>query len=202
MSLSTIIQRIEADADGARQKILAQAEAEADRLRAEARQAAEQEADAIRQRADDDLESFRQKHMAAAQLQARNRRADNRQRLLNDVRDRALERVLDCDDEQFAAMMTGILLSINEDQAAEVVPADADRDRLSQAFLDDVNARLKQQQRALRYAPASRTAPIARGCVIDFQDFDINVSFENLLAGLWEQTKHEVSAQLFGNGNH
>ncbi len=202
MSLSTIIQKIDTEAGASRQKILAQANAEVERILQQAHIEAEQEAADILQRADNDLQSFTQKQTAAAQLQSRNQKLENRQRLLNDVRVRALERILACDDTQFAAIMKTVLLSVAEVQTGEIIPAEADAALFSKEFLADINAELEQQKRTLHYTLLSQASAIPRGCIIDFQDFEMNYSLENILAGLWEQMKHEVSAQLFNDGNN
>ncbi len=202
MSLSTIIQKIEAEAEASRRKILAQAEADAEAILEEARTDAEQEAVDILRRTDADLLSFTQKQTASAQLQVRNQKLENRQRILNDVRTRALEVILACDEAHFAAIMKAALLSVDEELAGEIIPAEADTTFFSEKFLADINAELQQQKRALQYTLSSQVSAIPRGCIIDFHDFEMNYSLENILAGLWEQTKHEVSAQLFDDGNN
>jgi vacuolar-type H+-ATPase subunit E/Vma4 len=202
MSLATIIQKIDAEAEASRQKLLAQAQKEAERIVEQGRGEAEQEAAKILQRADNDLQSFRNKQLATAQLQVRNRRLENRQRFLNDVRAQALERILACDDTRYRTIIKTLLLSIQEEQPGEILPAKADKKLFSKAFLEEINAELKKQKRRLRFNASSKTVDIPRGCVVDFQDFEINYSLEYILADLWEQIKHEVSAQLFDDGNH
>jgi V/A-type H+-transporting ATPase subunit E len=202
MSLATIIQKIDAEAEASRQKILTQANAEAERIREQARTDAEREASDIRQQADHDLQSFTQKQLASAQLQARNRKMENRQEVLRDVYERALERILACEETQFEAVMKAILLTVTEERAGKIIPAKSDRSFFSKAFLEGINTELKTQKRSLRYTRSSKTATIPRGCIIDFQDFEMNYSLANILADLWEQMKPEVSAQLFSDGNH
>ncbi len=202
MSLSTIIQKIDAEAGASRQKILAQANTETERILQQARADAEHEAADIFQRTDNDLQSFTQKQTAAAQLQSRNQKLENRQRLLNDVRVRALERIVACDDTQFAAIMKTVLLSVEEEQAGEIIPAESDAALFSEKFMAGINAELKKQKRTLHYTLSSQVSAIPRGCIIDFQDFEMNYSLENILADLWEQMKHEVSVQLFDDGNN
>ena len=202
MSLSTIIQKIHAEAEASRQKILAQAHTEAERIREQASVEAEQEATEILQRADNDLVGVTQKQMAAAQLHARNQKLENRQRMLDDVYAGALERILACDDDRFTTIMRTVLLSVDEEYAGEIIPSEADAALFSEKFLTDLNAALTKQKRILRYTLSGQTAAIPRGCIIDFQEFEMNYSLENIFAGLWEPMKHEVSAQLFGDGNH
>jgi vacuolar-type H+-ATPase subunit E/Vma4 len=202
MSLSTIIQKIDAEAEASRQKLLAQAHAEAERIIEQARADAEQEAADILQRGENDLQSFTQKQTAAAMLQVRNRKLENRQQLLEDVLAQALQQILACDDTQFKAVMKTILLSVAEEQAGKIFPAKADKKLFSKEFIEEINTELKKNKRKLQFTVASQTSGIPRGCVIDFQDFEMNYSLENILAHLWEQVKHEVSAQLFGDGNN
>lgn len=202
MSLSTIIQKIDAEAEASRQKLLAQAHAEAERILERANADAEQEAADIHQRSENDLQSFAQKQTAVAMLQARNRKLENRQQLLNDVFAQALQQILACDNTQFKAIMKTILLSVGEEQAGTILPAKADKKLFSKEFIEEINAELKKKKRKLQFNVSSQTSAIPRGCVIDFQDFEMNYSLENILASLWEQMKHEVSAQLFGDGNN
>jgi vacuolar-type H+-ATPase subunit E/Vma4 len=98
--------------------------------------------------------------------------------------------------------MKTILLSVGEEQTGAILPAKADKKLFSKEFLEEINAELKKKKRKLQFNVSSQTSTIPRGCVIDFQDFEMNYSLENILANLWEQIKHEVSAQLFGDGNN
>jgi V/A-type H+/Na+-transporting ATPase subunit E len=202
MSLATILQKIDAEAEASVQKILAQANAEAARIVEQAQVEAEAEAAAIVQRADEDARSFAQRQLAAAQLQARNQKLEHRQRMLEDVRARALKRILACDDAQFTTMMRAVLLAVDEEQAGEIVPAEADAALLSDEFLADLKAALKKQNRKLRYTRSARTAAIPRGVIIDFHDFELDFALENILAGVWAQIKPDVAAQLFDHGKN
>jgi vacuolar-type H+-ATPase subunit E/Vma4 len=153
------------------------------------------EAEAVQQ-----LDRFRATFHSKAEWQLR--AAMNRQQLLEDVLAQALQQILACDDTQFKAVMKTILLSVTEEQAGKILPAKADKKLFSKEFIEEINTELKKNKRKLQFKVASQTSAIPRGCVIDFQDFEMNYSLENILAHLWEQVKHEVSAQLFGDGNN
>ena len=71
MSLATIIQKIDYKAEASRQKLLAQANTKAERILERGRVDAEQEAVQVRQHAEEDLQSFKNKQIATAQLQVR-----------------------------------------------------------------------------------------------------------------------------------
>jgi V/A-type H+-transporting ATPase subunit E len=202
MSLATIIQKIDAEAEASRQKLLAQAHAESERILEQGRVDAEQEAVQIRQHAEEDLQSFTNKRLATAQLQMRNQQLENRQRLLNEVFSNALEKILACDESQYITILKTILLSVTEERQGEILPAEADVALITEDFIAAINAELKEKKRKLSYRLSSKTAQMSRGCLIDFHDFEINYSLENILAGMWEQMKTEVSARLFGNGNN
>jgi len=202
MSLATIIQKIDAEAEASRQKLLAQANTEAEHILEQGRVDAEQEAVQIHQQAEEDLQSFKNKQIATAQLQVRNQQLENRQRLLNEVFSNTLERILACDESQYTAILKTILLSVAEERQGEILPAEADSALITEDFINAINADLKEKKSKLSYRLSSQTAQMSRGCLIDFQDFEINYSLENILAGVWEQMKTEVSARLFGNGNN
>ena len=205
MSLATIIQKIDTEAEASRQKLLAQANTEAERILEQGRVDAEQEAVQVRQHAEEDLQSFKNKQIATAQLQVRNQQLENRQRLLNEVFSETPglpERILACDESQYTAILKTILLSVTEEGQGEILPAEADAALITQDFINAINAELQKKKSRLSYRLSSQTAQMSRGCLIDFQDFEINYSLENILAGMWEQIKIEVSARLFDNGNN
>lgn len=202
MSLSTILQKIDDEAEASGQKLIEQARAEGAKILAQSRAEAEQEAAQILQQSDVELQNFYHRQKAAALLQVRKQKLDQRQHVLDSVFDKALARICACPADQYLAMLKHILLKITEEQPGQIRVAEGDQGIITPQFIDAVNHDLTQQQRALRFQLASATATIPKGCIVDFGDFEMNFSFEILLADLWEGLKHEVSAQLFGDGKN
>jgi V/A-type H+/Na+-transporting ATPase subunit E len=202
MSLSTILKKIDDEADAYGQKLVEQARAEGEKLLAHNRAEAKQEAEQILRQAEIELQNLNNKQKATTLLQVRKQKLDNRQRLLDEIFVKALARIRACQPDQYKAIIKQILLSIAEEQPGQIRLAEPDQGIITKKFLDDVNTDLAKQKRALRFQLAPEAAVIGKGCIVDFGDFEMNFSFETLLTDLWENLKSEVSAQLFGDGSN
>lgn len=206
MSLASIIQKIDAEAEAYGQKLIDNANAEAERIRAQGRRQAEAEAEQILAHTEEELRNFRNKQMATRQLRMRKEKLDNRQRILEDVFTKAVEQLLSSDPEQYRAMLRNILLSVDEERSGSIIASKADKAVITREFVNDVNAALEAQGRKLQFKLPKKTAAIERGLVIDFRDFEVNYSIEHVLRNLWEDLKRDVSARLFAEsadeGNH
>lgn len=201
MSLATILKKIDDEAEAYSQKLIEQARTESEKILAHARAEAKQEAAQITRQAENELQNFNQKQKATTLLQVRKEKLDQRQRMLDDVYQKALTRILACQPEHYKKILKQILLSVHEEREARMFVSQADHALLSKKFMDEVNAELAKQKRNLRVQLAKETVDIGRGCLLDFGEFEINFAFETLLTGLWSTLKGEVSRQLFGDGN-
>lgn len=202
MSLATIIKKIEDEAQTYGQKLIDKAGTEGEQIIAHGREEAESEAAGILRQTEEELQNFKNKQMATALLQVRKEKLDKRQQILKEVFSKALERILDCDVEQYRTIMKHILLSVQEEIEGNILPAQADKQLFTQEFVKEINAELAKQNRALRFQISSKTAEIKRGCILDFQDFEINYSLEKILSGLWDTIKSDVITRLFEDGNN
>jgi V/A-type H+-transporting ATPase subunit E len=202
MSLATIIKKIGDDAEAYGQKLIDQANAEADRILAAGREEAEREAQQIIRQAEEDVQRFKNKQMATALLQVRKDKLDNRQQLLDEVFSKALDRILNCEAEQYTRIVKNILLSVDEERSGTIRLAQADRSLITEEFVEEMNQDLKKQNRQLQFQLSSETIEIKRGCILDFQDFEMNFSLETLLTEMWEGIRSEISRRLFEDGNH
>ncbi len=197
MSLVTIIKKIEDEAEAHGQKLIAKAQAEGEQIVAHGREEAEKEATQIVHHAEEELQSFKNKQMATTLLRMRKEKLDKRQRILDEIFSKALERILASDVDQYTAMLRNILLSVEEEKEGSIIPSEADKPLITQEFLEDINTELKNRNQKLQFKLARKTADIEKGFILDFKDFEMNYSVEKILSGLWEDIKGEVSKQLF-----
>ncbi len=197
MSLATIIKKIEEEAEAQGQEIIDQARIDDEQISKYARLKAEEEAAQIVHHAEEELQSFKSKQMATTSLHLRKEKLNNRQRILQDVVSKALEQVREYDADQRQAIMKTILLSVSEERQGSVLFSKTDQPLIDQKFIDDINAEFKEQNRKLTLTLSNTIANIERGCIVDFEDFEVNYSFENILSGLWTEIERDVSKQLF-----
>ncbi len=199
MSLATIITKIEEEASVQSQEILEQANIEAQQILTQARVKAEEEAEQILQQTQTELEGFKKKQMATTLLQVRKEKLHNRQQILRNVFDEVLRRISSFEDTQQQNIIKTILLSVPEERDATLLFSQADKSLGSREFIEAINVELAARHRKLHFTASTDTANIERGVIVDFKDFEINYSVENILASVWEKMKGEVSTQLFAN---
>ena len=201
MSLATIIKKIEDEAEAHGQKLIAKAQAEGEQIVAHGREEAEKEAAQIVRHAEEDLQSIKSRQMATTLLRLRKEKLDNRQQVLDKVFSQALDRILAYETDRYRTMLRTILLSVEEERQGSILPSAADKPVITQDFIDNVNAELKNRDRKLQFTLARKTANIEKGFIVDFKDFEMNYAVEKILSGLWEDIKGEVSKRLFENAN-
>ncbi len=87
-----------------------------------------------------------------------------------------------------------ILLSVKkEERRGTILPSAADQALIDQAYLQEINDELAQQNRSLCLPYQSRTAEIDQGFIVDFEDFDVDYSIEKVLTSvLWEDAEGDV----------
>jgi V/A-type H+/Na+-transporting ATPase subunit E len=201
MSLATILKKIDDEAEAYAQKLIEQARTEGDKILAYNRAEAKQEAAQVHRQAELELQNFTNKQKATALLQVRKDKLDHRQCLLNEVYVQTLTRILACPNDQYKAIVKQILLSVEEERPATIRVAATDHGVITKKFIDEVNVELSRQKRALHFQLATQPVDIRKGCIVDFDEFEMNFAFETLLAGIWTSLKAEASRQLFGDGN-
>ncbi|MDY0094089.1 MAG: V-type ATP synthase subunit E family protein [Candidatus Vecturithrix sp.] len=197
MSLATIIKKIDEEADVQCQELIAQARVEDEQIVTYARVKAQEEAANILRHAEEELQTTKNKHMGTTLLHLRKEKLDNRQRILQEVFAETLRQIAALTPDQRRAMIKAILLSVKEERQGTILSSAADQALIDQAFLQEINDELAQQNRSLRFTLSERTAEIDQGFIVDFEDFDVNYSIEKVLTGLWEDMKGDVSKRLF-----
>ena len=135
--------------------------------------------------------------MATTLLRLRKEKLDNRQQILDKVFSQVLDRILAYETDQYKTMLRNILLSVEEEQQGSIILSGADKSVITQEFIDDINAALKNHNRKLQFTLTQKTADIEKGFIVDFKDFEMNYAVEKILSGLWEDIKGEVSKRLF-----
>ena len=197
MSLATILEKIQAEANAHGEQILAQARHADGQFAMHARTQAEAEAAQILRHASEELQALQRKEMATTLLHLRKAKLDNRQRLLEAVFAEALRRITSYNAAEGQAAMRAILLAIPEERPGQILLSDRDRPLVTLEFIADINAALAAQGRKLQFTISPQTVAIENGFILDFIDFEMNYSIEKVLAGLWEEIRGDVSRRLF-----
>lgn len=152
-----------------RDELLSEAEEKADRIVSEAEQEAENEA-----------ESLRQKRLSAARMEAKRKRLEAREDVLEDVCNQFKERVNDLDEETEAELIENALESLSDDIDIGTVYTSNDHKSLSEDYGDFAEKDIK-------------------GAIVETADgsrrFDMR--FENIAEQVIDDNRQDISKVLF-----
>ena len=189
------------------EKILSEAQAEADKIKSEAQdKAAAQEAELAAK-----LENFRKetetlaqkasqektrRMLAAARMDMRKELLSCKVALLNEVFDKAREKIKELPEEQYHEFVESLMHKAVESGDEEVVIGAKDG-RLSNGLIKSINRKLGPGFKG-NLQLSSDTADIDGGFILRRGNIQVNVSVGVLLAEAKEQMEIELAAELFG----
>jgi V/A-type H+-transporting ATPase subunit E len=190
------------------EKILSEAQAEADKIKSEAREkAAGQEAELAAE-----LESFRKetetlaekaseekkrRMLATARMDTRKALLSCKVALLNEVFDKAREKIKELPEEQYHEFVESLMHKAIESGDEEVIIG-AEDGRLSNGLIKSINRKLGPGFKG-NLQLSSDTADIDGGFILRRGNIQVNVSVGVLLAEAKEQMEIELAAELFGD---
>lgn len=131
-----------------------------------------------------------------SRLGRRRARLAARQALIQEVFDRALEKLAELPDDRFAALTTALLLEAASSGREQVITAPGET-RLNAALLERANAALAARGLPGQLRLSAERAPIRGGFILEENGVLTNCSFEMLLRQLRSGIEAEVSQTLF-----
>jgi V/A-type H+-transporting ATPase subunit E len=196
-------EEIVADAERQAQRLERQAQREADRIKEEAREKAEEEAERTRRRAEEraEQERARAEALIGQEVAATRRRA--RQQILEEVRDRALQKLRElADDDRYADVLVQLAVravDAMEGERFELVLRDEDRERLA----DDLPGRVAeavedQLDRQVELTVSDESLDGSGGLVVRDESGRqmADQTFEGRIERLWSPIRQELIGRL------
>ena len=184
-----IINKILADAEQKRAEILATAESEAQQTMDAARASAHDEAQALDKRLQN-LAAERQRNaLSNADLDARKYRLSEKQRLISACYDKALKELVNLPDKKKLDLI-GKILKTYAEKGETVCVAKADKNLVTQKFLDSLN---------LDLTLGKQTVDAVGGVVLVGPTYDKDLTFPKLVDYSRQQTEAKVAGVLFGD---
>lgn len=198
MSVSKIVEKIIGEATEEGQRIEEEARKRVEEIRKRATEEVQRIEAEAEERAQVEAREQRRRFISATQLELRKELLAERQHLIHQAFDLALQRLLELDGEEYHRAIKGLLLRAAEDGDEEVVVAHRDREKFTPQFLAEVNAELSAMGKRgnLRLCPENRD--LVGGFVLKKGRREVNSSFSALLSSMREQLELEVAQLLFG----
>ena len=199
MGLSTIIERIGAQAEQEAGNVIADAEHRAEEITAKTRaEAGALVEDALaKARADGELEKSRR--ITLALLDLRKQLGHARQAAIDRAFSLALDWVQKMNDATYLGLLRELILEAVETGEEQVVLSPTDRVKVSDGFLAEVNARLAAMGRKGDLRFASETRQMLGGVILAGENVELNCTFDTALKLIRDDIEPRVAALLFGD---
>jgi V/A-type H+-transporting ATPase subunit E len=201
MALDDILRKIKADAQAEADAILSAAHAERERVLQEAGRRAQAAAQRIEATGRTRADEAKRKDLATANVEVRRIVLEAKRQVLNEVFERALDRLGDLPDGEYRELLAGLAAQGALSGSEQIVVSQRDRERLGDGFPAMVNQLLQARGLPGNLSYSQRTRALRGGLVLSAGDIEMNMSFERTLASLRESLEPEVATTLFSEGS-
>jgi V/A-type H+/Na+-transporting ATPase subunit E len=197
MAIKEIKEKILSDAQKDANEIIFQAESRAKEMISKGKK----EADALKNSI---LAKHRQegllkknKIITEANLDARKTLLSERQTIIEGVFKKALENILNMDNQKYCKYIKKIILSNIENGDETITIGKSDKERITDTFIENINKELKSKGKKGELKLNDSYIQIQGGVIIGSGDIKKNISLELLLLKAREKYEMAVNSQLF-----
>lgn len=187
-------------------RITQEAQAEIDRTLADAREQAAQITARYQAQADNEAQSLAARNekaaaereerlVSVAQMEARKVTLAAKQEMVEQVYQRALEKLRAMPQEQYTAVLAALLVQASSTGAEEVVFSPEDQAKAGKAAVAKANEQLPKGAAGLTVSKETR--PIAGGFILKDNNVEVNCTFDTLVRLQRAETAGAVAKKLF-----
>jgi len=210
--MEKIAQRIQDDAQRELNELEAETRRQAEELLVQARAQAEQEREAILARGRKAAAERQERLESAAQMEKRKLLLGAKQEMLEQVFDRALEKLCALPDEELVPLLARLAVQASSSGREQVILSPKDRSRIGKQVVLAANEALAQKWGGKKGALLNKimgggaqltlsqeTRKFRGGLILSDGDIEMNCTFETLVRLQREKLEREVARTLFEN---
>ena len=190
--IDTILRRLDTDAKAEADAVLKKARQEAADITARYQAQAAQEAARLAARNEKAAEEREERLVSAAQMEGRKTILAAKQTVMEQVYDKALEKLLSLPRTQYIEVLAALLAQVSPEGRGEAIFSAADRETAGQAAVDAANAKTGGHLML-----SAETAPIRGGFLLRQGSVEVNCAFETLVRLQKTETAGLVARKLF-----
>ena len=190
--IDTILRRLDTDAKAEADAVLKKARQEAADITARYQAQAAQEAARLAARNEKAAEEREERLVSAAQMEGRKTILAAKQTVMEQVYDKALEKLLSLPRTQYIEVLAALLAQASPEGRGEAIFSAADRETAGQAAVDAANAKTGGHLMI-----SAETAPIRGGFLLRQGSVEVNCAFETLVRLQKTETAGPVARKLF-----
>jgi V/A-type H+-transporting ATPase subunit E len=198
VALSEIVAKISGDARAEAQALIAQAEAQAQQYISRAQAEIEAQCRQLLSQGEQQAARRKKQRLQIASLEVRKQILAQKQALITQVFDQALQELERLDDKKYASIINNMLANYPLVGDEEIIVSDTDRRRLGEGFIAQLNQRLKSQGKKGGCKWFEEQRPLKGGVIIRRGKIEANCSFESLLKSQQEDLEQKIARILFG----
>ena len=190
--IEKITQRIASEAQAEIDRILGDARDEADRIAESYRAQADGEAAELNARNEKNAAEREERLVSAAQMEARKVLLAAKQEMVEKAYIQALDKLCAMPEEQYVAVLAGLLVKASSNGKEEAVFSKEDREQAGKAAVEKANQLSGKQLRL-----SEETQPIRGGFILKDKNVEVNCTFETLVRLQKAETAGAVVKKLF-----
>ena len=197
MTIKDINNKIISDARIQAERIIAQAEDNANNIIKKGKKEADNIKNVILYKNNQEASLKKSKILTEANLKAKKTILFEKQKIIEDVFDKALESILKLDDKEYYNFIKTLILDNIEIGDETIFSGSSDQRKISESFIEDINKELKSKGEKSELKLSASHLPIKGGVVIGSGKIRKNISLELLLKNVREELEMQISKNLF-----
>ena len=197
MTIKDISKKIISDARIQADKIITQAKDNANNIIKKGKKEADNIKNIILYKCNQEASLIKSKILTEANLEARKNILSEKQKIIENVFNKASESILKLDDKDYRNIIKKMILDNIETGDETIFINHSDRIKISENFINDINKELKSQGEKGKLKLSTSYLPIKGGIVIGSGKIRKNISLEFLLKKIREELEIQISKDLF-----
>ena len=197
MTIKDINDKIISDAKIQASKIITQAEDNANNIIKKGEKEADNVKKIILYKINQEASLKKSKILTEANLEAKKTILLEKQKIMEDVFDKALESITKLNSKDYLSFIKKMILDNIESGDETIFTGSLDKDKISKDFIEEINKELKVKDKKGELRLSTSYLPIKGGVVIGSGKIRKNISLEFLLKKIREELEIQVSKDLF-----
>ena len=197
MTIKDINEKIVSNAKIQANKIIAEAEDNANNIIKKGEKEADNIKKVILYKINQEASLRKSKILTEANLEAKKTILLEKQKIMEDVFDKALESITKLNSKDYLSFIKKMILDNIESGDETIFTGSLDKDKISKDFIEEINKELKVKDKKGELRLSTSYLPIKGGVVIGSGKIRKNISLEFLLKKIREELEIQVSKDLF-----
>ncbi|PIU63650.1 MAG: hypothetical protein COS84_09430 [Armatimonadetes bacterium CG07_land_8_20_14_0_80_40_9] len=196
MSVDNIVSKIIGDAELEAARVEKEATKEAEKIIQSAEGEAKSLKDELLSNAEDSAKQQKERIVAMAELEARKELLGEKQKLIEEAFQKALESLINLDDEKYQRLIEKLIIESANSGDERVIISSKDKERITQEFIDKVNANLIREGKKGELKLEEKLRDFKGGFIFKIGRKEETYTFEALLKSKREELEKEVAKIL------